>query len=342
MHDASRPHATRRDCRSTNVTHFTPPTRRHRARARAFTLLEILIVGALISLFAGLAVIGIQEQFENNLRKATIAETRTIATALDMAYADVGFFPKICFLDDSKEILRFDSDTKLGDPTQVFNFMHNLGVSTTSLTLRITTNWRGPYISPASYRTSTAQGRGGARPMQFNEPGFSGVNSQYDWPLDPYNNPYLLYILDIEPDAGSSLLFASAPGTIRNQEQGVGSPVNSDPNYTGTFVNAVVSYGPNNVPGGGPNFIPNGDPATSTGDWRHRLYRGIPGNSGATPYEYLAPLGFANPEKANIWSSDFGTFADYPLLGDGSATPIGITDVAPDGSGGSDDIVYAF
>ncbi len=76
------------------------PIRRGKA-TRAFTLIELLIVGALIALFAGLAIFGAQQAYLDNQRKAMIGEARQVATSLDLAYADVNFFPALCFLDKS-------------------------------------------------------------------------------------------------------------------------------------------------------------------------------------------------------------------------------------------------
>lgn len=318
-----------------------PSVRRRLQRGRGFTLLEILIVAALISLFAGLAVFGIQQQFENNIRKTTQGEVRSIAVALDLAYADVGFFPKIALLTSSRDLLRADSQQAFGNPTRIFDFMHALGVSTAPIASGTELNWNGPYLSPAAFRAATAQGRGGSRLMAFNEPGgFSGAGRALEWPLDPYNNPYMVYILDIEAD-GSGLRFASDPNTRRNNDAGVSNPVNSQPGYAGTFVNAVVSYGPNNVPGGGPNFIPAGDPVAGTNEWNFRLFRGNPGNTGP-PYEMIAPTEFA-PARANVWSASFGvTPGGFPTAGDGSTTLIGITDVDAATGVASDDVVFAF
>src|SRR5688572_29195394 len=67
-------------------------------RRRGFTLVEMLVVSALIALFAGLAVFSITTQLEQNRKKAAVAECRQIATAMSFAHQDLSFFPKLCLL----------------------------------------------------------------------------------------------------------------------------------------------------------------------------------------------------------------------------------------------------
>ena len=67
-------------------------------RHSGFTLIEMLVVAALIAIFAGLAVFNIVEQLNREKEKAALAEARSIATAMSFAYDDLGFFPKLCFL----------------------------------------------------------------------------------------------------------------------------------------------------------------------------------------------------------------------------------------------------
>jgi hypothetical protein len=103
-------------------------------------------------------------------------------------------------------------------------------------------------------------------------------------------------------------------------------------------VNAVVSYGPNQFPGGDdefakPAFIPGGGPAFAQdgGDpWNRRLYRGRPGvtDRGVITFTYLTTdefNGVAGRRRAAAWSREFD-----PSVG------VGISDL------GSDDIVFEF
>lgn len=294
-----------------------------RRRAKGFTLLEILIVGALIALFAGLAIFNIQQQFDNNVRKATIGEVKQIATALDFAYNDVGFFPKLCFLDNSIDTLRQDSFDQFGNETAIFRFLHALGVDSSPRAGTVLSSWSGPYFSGGQFRGGAATGRGGTRGMVFNEPG-SGA-AEFRWPLDNYNNPYLVYMLDIDRSN------PSAP-FLRFVTDSVGR--------TGNFTNAVISYGPNQVPGGGVQFVPEGDPlaAPEASPFGLRVYRGSPGPRGPA-YELLAPSQLT-PVRASAWSVEYyRNVASEATLSqsqnvDGFA--VGMTDA------GSDDIVIVF
>ncbi len=67
-------------------------------RNRGFTLIEMLIVAALIAIFSALAVFNISEQLNISKGKAAVAECRSIATAMSFAHDDLGFYPKIGFL----------------------------------------------------------------------------------------------------------------------------------------------------------------------------------------------------------------------------------------------------
>jgi len=301
------------------------PARRH----AAFTLIEILIVGALIALFAGLAIIGIQAQFENNIRKATIGETRQIAMALDFAFNDVGFFPKLCFLDDSIQNLERESQDQYGNPKTVYSYLHAVGINTLPRINTVESMWSGPYFSPAQYRTPASQGRGGARYVQFTEPG-SG-NAQFKWPLDPYNNPYAVYMLNINRSGGAYLEFVEP----------------DKPTQTGNFVNAVVSYGKNNVPGGGPYYTPTDNPTNTSdsGPYGLRLYSGVPG-PGGDPYIWYSRAEMT-PRRASAWALEFaqnaGATGSLAQADNDPASPrVGITDVGDGTTPGSDDVVFTF
>lgn len=321
-------------------------------RRRGFTLVEMLIVGALIALFSGIAIIGIQAQYRANQRKAVIGETRQVASALDFAYNDVGLFPKISLLTYSREHLNLESDIKYGDQLSAFRLSDYFGITIppadVSRAESIADRWRGGYFAASQARTRVSQGRGGSRKMISD----ANDNVGYDWPLDVWNNPYMLYCLSINPD-DQTLYFAheslQADGTFA---------VNNRPGAEGNFVNAVVSYGPNQVPGGGEIFIPSGNVGTAVGgDSGHfalRAYSGDP-NSAQNPLGLKrgATLLQASQGRAiaNAWTRLFaqragGTIFDDlaetgtsdPVdVGDGIlSTKLGITDV------GSDDVTFTF
>ncbi|HRR32158.1 MAG TPA: prepilin-type N-terminal cleavage/methylation domain-containing protein, partial [Candidatus Sumerlaeia bacterium] len=70
-----------------------------------FTLVEIVIVAALVALFSGLATFGIQQMLRNNKLKAVIGEARQVGSSLIFAHQDIGFYPSIGFLNMSKAVI---------------------------------------------------------------------------------------------------------------------------------------------------------------------------------------------------------------------------------------------
>ncbi|MCB2154788.1 type II secretion system GspH family protein [bacterium] len=319
--------------------------RGHSSNRRAFTLVELVIVGALIALFSGLAIFGVQQQFRSNQRKAIIGETRQIASALDFAYNDVGFFPKLCFMDDSKDLLKLAGQRAFGNPgTQSYAFMSILSVSTVPQATHIEQNWLGPYFSASQARSGVSQGRGGSKAMRLPDfeagnppvgiPATTAENATFQWPVDPFNGPYMVYMLNVDrtDPANPTLYFASQDSTnVTLSSSGV----------TGNFINAVVSYGPNQLPGGGEFFRPTaGDifNVNDTGPYGLRLFVGNP-NDTSLSLTYLLEDQFTD-ERANAWSweygQNYGMNAASFALSDDQSTPIGITDP------GSDDVVFSF
>lgn len=315
-------------------------------RRRGFTLVELVIVGALIALFSSLAVFSVQQQFRSNLRKATIGETRQIATSLDFANLDTSIFPKLCFLAESREGIAFLAQQMGESPTQLFGSleMYNRGAAAVQSgsinnASRIFNQWDGPYFALSQARAGVSQGRGGYTYMLLPDLNASGPNSTTTpggirWPADPYNNPYVVYMLDLVLGTPSFLQFV---------------PDGQDLGRKGNYVNAVVSYGPNNYPGGvefeEPRilFQGSGDPFDQTGGstpYALRLYTGRPGftgEKGAITFRWRGgDLNFDGlaRERANMWSRDFfnvGGVTPYaPSSGLGIADP------------GSDDIVFEF
>lgn len=309
---------------------------RRRPAPRAFTLVEMLIVGALIALFAGLAIFGVQQQFRSNQRKAVIGEARQVATALDFAYNDIGIFPRIAFLQYSIEGLRVESLREYGAPNAVFADFQTHGIFAGLQTLTIQDRWGGPYFSASQSRTRVAQGRGGSRFMRVpnNVVGSLG-NQGFSWPVDTFNNPYMLYNLNINPDTGGLYFTTQLPN---------GAAASPEASATGNAFNAVVSYGPNQVPGGGEFAIIPGSPTDTgvTSPYGLRLYSGDPQNEGQ-PLTLLGPgalIGAPGLARANVWGVNYAINAGVPTAAfatsDDGSIRIGITDV------GSDDVVFTF
>lgn len=304
-----------------------------------------MIVGSLIALFSGLAIFGVQQQFRSNQRKAIIGETRQIASALDFAYNDVGFFPKLCFLDDSTEQLKLAGQRAFGgNGTQSYAFLSIVSVTTLPKVNQVEQNWLGPYFSASQARSGVSQGRGGSKAMRLPDfeagepsagiPSTTADNATFNWPVDPFNNPYMIYLLNVDRSDPANPVLRFASQDITNVSL-------ASPGVTGNFVNAVVSYGPNQLPGGGEFYRPTvGDifNPNDTGPYGLRLYVGNP-NDTSLNLTYLRDDQFTD-ERANAWSWEYGqnagmTPANFALADDFSA-PIGITDA------GSDDVVFSF
>lgn len=187
------------------------------SRQRGFTLVEMLIVAALIAIFSSLAVINISTQMNLNKQKAAVAECRQIATAMSFAHDDLGIFPKICFLKFNLPNL-----TELLQGTPVVNNMvfESYGNPVGDLGSRLSRQWKGGYMS---FNTDKI--------VKMSMP---GLTPEVDWPADPWGNPYAVYLVYSDP-------LATDPN---NREQFIDNAGKS-PNYLA----AVVSYGRNSVPG---------------------------------------------------------------------------------------------
>ncbi len=199
-------------------------------RTGGFTLIEMLVVAALIAIFAGLAVFNVVEQLNREKEKAALAEARSIATAMSFAYDDMGFFPKICFLRFGvDEFLRVIGTTAPEAKNLSADAIDWFGVATpaSNMGTKITNNWGEKYMS-------------GSMPDKYVEMRFptSGGAESFDWPADPFRQPYMAYLIKAEPPANS------APGTPAVIDWANDS-LGDKPNYFA----GIVSYGRNKVPG---------------------------------------------------------------------------------------------
>lgn len=281
----------------------------------------MFIVGALIALFSSLAVFGVQQQFNSNIRKAAIGETRNIASALDFANLDTSIFPRLCWLPESREGLDF---IRQRDGLQVYfaGDIYGRPVAQQVFGETLRSKWQGPYFALSQSRRGVSQGRTGVVLMAFAQ--FGNNSLTYEWPSDPYGTPYAAYMLDIDLPSGQ-LRFVT--------DRDLDDASRNDPTVKGNYVNAIVSYGLNLTPGG--------DERTERGGFENlQLYTGI---SGRGPFVWRGIdefRGATSRPRANAWSREFasqvgGTYPTGTIAGGGTGI-IGISD--PE----SDDIVFEF
>lgn len=215
---------------------------RRRSR-RAFTLIEILIVGAIIALFAGLALFSVQQMYDSNKRKAMFDETKNVGTALAIARDDIGFFPRIHLLGTPETLITFE----LAGQQQVRPAFDTYGyLSGAERVSIITANWHAPYSSVLETRRTFSQGAKFLVKMRLPEPENLSFPrntalrdiSFVDWPSDVWGNPYVVYLV------------SSDRNFINNATNPLGLRFISTPSELPDYWTAVVSYGPNGVPGG--------------------------------------------------------------------------------------------
>jgi len=225
-----------------------------RQKNRGFTLVEILIVAALIALLSGIAIFSINEFYNNNIRKAVIGEVNQIATGASFANDDLQFFPKLHLLSDPPSAIFKDPATGLQNSNQVipgidyFGFIP--GGQPPQLT-KLQNGWRGPYMGMSMTRDRSSRGsRSGIVKMRlpdvYHDPSITNATreelSVVDWPADVWGNPYVFYQLRSSADVGGNLI----PQFVTQ----LGEPAD--------YLNAIVSYGKNGIPGG--NDATPGDP----------------------------------------------------------------------------------
>jgi prepilin-type N-terminal cleavage/methylation domain-containing protein len=196
-------------------------------RRRAFTLIEMLIVAALLAIFASLAIINMSTQLNLNKQKAAVGECRQIASALSFVNDDMGLFPKLNFL--RFNLSNLQSEALQGTPVINNTGFEMYGNVVGDLGTKLSRLWKGPYLAPNSDKLVN---------MQFTA---NGVLKSEKWPADPWGNPYVVYLTYTNPNA-------TAPEDRERFIDGAGKT----PNYAA----CVVSYGRNRVPGLGELPLP--------------------------------------------------------------------------------------
>jgi prepilin-type N-terminal cleavage/methylation domain-containing protein len=186
-------------------------------RRKGFTLVEMLLVAALVVIFSSIAIINVSEYMKSGRSKAAVAEARHIATAMSFAQQDLGFFPKICFLNFGLRVLE-DNVRGMG-----YDAVEYHGNPLGDLEGRLKRQWRGGYMGINHEKVGK---------MQFTS---NGIMKGFDWPLDPWGTPYTAYLVqsttERDADGKTRVSFVDGGGAEADYFAG------------------VVSYGPNKVPG---------------------------------------------------------------------------------------------
>lgn len=239
-----------------------------RRRQAGFSLIEILVVALLLSIFAGLAAISISTVWRENQMKAVVAELHNYREAAAFAQQDLSIIPKLNFLQQPM-IGIIDPNTGFGSipPAATSDFHiygYDLGLARREI---IATRWGGPYIAggrPLNTNRATAIGKSGYARMLIQSQVLTPANPDdarvVSWPVDLWGQPYVVYAMKVDMD-----LFR--PAFIQTAYEVA--------DYTVDF----VSYGPDNLPGGYINPLSK-TTAETTRKEAQRLYAVAPVGSG--------------------------------------------------------------
>lgn len=257
------------------MNHRKLHARMRSASRRGFTLIEMMIVAALISIMSAMATVSIMTMMEQAKQRTSLAECRQVATAAGFVNTDLGFYPKLCFLRMGYNELMAAITGTQQIPVAQFEY-HGHVVS--NIQTKLTQSWskKGAYMSSSV-----------SRDVKMVLPGANG--EPYYWPGDPWGNPYVLYLMKSTYDTNTKKL------TPRFIEKATEKP---------DYFAAVVSYGRNTVPGGleSNSSLENNAAAMAT-----RLYT-IPTNAQLKTFQALQPGEYntvvrINPACLNIDST---------------------------------------
>lgn len=228
-------------------------------KTRGFTLIEIVIVAALIALLSGIGGIAVNAIYIRNVDQVVKGDARQIVTGLHSAQTDLIFFPKLSYLTQPVDtiLLTDDGDITNGNETlgidivvpalDYYGFLdHNPRAF-----VRIRDNWSGPYMAQTGSRKNFNRGLdSGIVKVRLPElvdgtgTGFQ-INSQdisiVDWPSDPFGNPFVFYALASPVEDFGGGTFGVLPSFTDSADD------------EGSFLTAIVSYGRNTFPGGNEN-----------------------------------------------------------------------------------------
>lgn len=230
--------------------------RRRRTARRGFSLIEVMLVSAILVILSALAFINVVYVMDQQRRKATIAEARQIASAVTFARQNTGFYVKLNYLLEPLTPYLDASGDGIVDPgpngviEANDDLYADLEYNSFDLTAndayqrRIKETWDGPYFALSPTARDSMRGPTGY--IEVEMPERSPSPPPYvkrRWPTDQYGNPYVLYLLELadpregQPDPNDDYHWV---GNVRFLKIPTAEP---------SFAAAVVSYGEDELPG---------------------------------------------------------------------------------------------
>lgn len=211
-------------------------------KRRGFTLLEILIVASIIAFLAGLAIINVKEFYDQTRIKSTYDECKTIGTALAFARDDVGFFPSIHTLAFNKKQMNEAGTIGGNFSPRPHSDAYGYLFENDPRTINLERTWKAGYLPAAASRQNISAASRGIGWGYVPYVALTSYQADYTpefakMPLDIWNRPYMIYLVTQD----RSLISTENPYGVR---------LINDPSEEGDFFTAVVSYGPNGIPGG--------------------------------------------------------------------------------------------
>ncbi len=262
-----------------------------RYQQRGFTLVELLLVAAIITIFAGVAIFSVQEAYDQARRKSVYDEVKSVGSAMELCQQNIGFYPRFDLLSKSRNLILEPGDTTRLMPGFDFYCTLKRTLVQPKFTM-VKDSWYGPYMNLGENRNSMGQGKKGMKKMRVNarignaEPPYSLV---VDWPCDAWSHPYVFYQVVTDP------LFVNTTDDANNinsryNPQGL-RLINSSGELENQYMTFVLSYGPNGYPGGPP---PNTKPAIQQvyyDDFLSKNFMYVEGDTyytGTPPYDVQA------------------------------------------------------
>jgi type II secretory pathway pseudopilin PulG len=221
---------------------------RHPGRnSSGFTLIEILVICAILAILSSMLIINVRETLQQTERKACFADTRSVANALTTAHFDIGFFPRIGYLNFAVPDLKRLSGSQSVLPSS-FDAMGFPDAQLSGNTGMVYNNWGkgGGYLSIGAERANLAAGGSAGYLCKMEIPDLgTSADKILTWPADPWGNPYVVYLIKAMDSSSTDPV---GPGAVTSN--GTVYSWISKPQEVPNYKALVVSYGPNGIPGG--------------------------------------------------------------------------------------------